>query len=245
MYTLKPQVIIAILYSSVGFGGGSSYLAVLSLFSIPFIEMRAIALICNVTVVSSNVIGFIKNKQFNWRKVLPLALFSIPLAFLGGKIKVENEYFKIFLALTLIVAAAFMLIANKVKNTSKETRINSFQDFSFGGLVGFISGLIGVGGGIFLAPLLHITKWDTPKKIAAASSLFILVNSISGLVGQAQNPNFYFEPYLTFTLVVSVFLGGQIGSKLREKIISPTVLKKMTAILILLAGIRLLLKHLL
>ena len=236
--------IVAILYSSVGFGGGSSYLAVLSLFSIPFIQIRAIALICNIAVVSGNVFGFLKNKQYNWRKVIPLVLISIPFAFFGGMLKVENKYFIIFLAFTLIIAAFFMFIANFVKNEDLKTRANSFKDFGFGSIVGFVSGLVGVGGGIFLAPLLHLTKWDTPKKIAAASSIFIFVNSVSGLLGQAQNPSFHIEPYLTSLLVVTVFFGGQIGSRMREKLISPLTLKRMTAVLILFVAFRLLIKHL-
>lgn len=230
--------IIAILYSSVGFGGGSSYLAVLGFFGLPFVEIRAISLICNITVVSTNVLRFIKNKAYNWKKIMPLVLVSIPMAFIGGKLKINSQNFMIFLAIILIIAAFFMLVGKYVKE-SRETRKNSFKDFIFGGSVGFISGLVGIGGGIFLAPLLHITKWDTPKKIAAASSIFILVNSFFGLLGQAQNPQFHFEPYLTSILVLTVFLGGQIGSRMREKLISPKLLKIMTAILILFVAVKL------
>lgn len=233
---------IAVLYSSVGFGGGSSYLAILSLFSFAFVEMRAISLICNIAVVSGNVFTFRKIKAYNWKKVLPLVFISIPLAFIGGKLQINNNGFQLFLALTLIIAALFMLGSKYVKNDSKETRNNSIKDYFYGGSVGFVSGAIGLGGGVFLAPLLHLTKWDTPKRIAAASSLFILANSISGLFGQAQNPNFYFEPYFTFVLIITVLLGGQIGSRMREKIISPIVLKRLTAVLIAFVGFRLLFK---
>lgn len=235
--------VIAVLYSSVGFGGGSSYLAILSLFSLPFVQIRAIALICNIIVVSVNILGFIKNNSYVWKKVLPLALVSVPLAFIGGRININQQYFTILLAVTLIIAAIFMLMANTVKNKEKTTRENSYKDFSFGGIVGFTSGMVGIGGGIFLAPLLHLTKWDTPKKIAATSSLFIFVNSIAGLIGQSQNPQFTFEPYLTSSLILTVFVGGQIGSRMQEKIISPNLLKNLTAGLVLLVGIRLLFKY--
>lgn len=236
--------VIAVLYSSVGFGGGSSYLAVLSLFGLPFIQMRALALICNITVVSGNIYGFIKRKEYQWRKVLPLILISVPLAFLGGKTSINKTHFSIFLAITLILAAIFMLIAHYVKPPVKNSRPNSLKDFSFGGIVGFISGMVGIGGGIFLAPLLHLTKWATPKKIAASASLFIFANSIAGLIGQSQNPTFYFEPVFTSILVLTVFIGGQIGSRMQEKIISPILLKRMTALLILFIGIKLLIEHL-
>lgn len=234
---------IAILYSSVGFGGGSSYIALLSLFGLPFVEMRALALFCNITVVSGNIYGFIKRKEYQWKKVLPLVLMSIPLAYLGGKMEINKTYFTVLLSITLIVAAVFMLLANYAKTKATDSRPNSLKDFSFGGIVGFISGMIGIGGGIFLAPLLHITKWDTPKKIAATSSLFIFVNSIAGLIGQAQNVNFYFEPKFAIILIITVFIGGQIGSRMQEKLISPILLKRITAILILSVGIKLLIEH--
>ncbi len=237
--------VIAIVYSSVGFGGGSSYLAVLSLFSLPFGQLRAIALICNIAVVSGNILVYQRNKKFNWKKVLPLVLISIPLAFLGGKLRVEKDWFFTFLGFVLIVASLFMWASKYVKSSKEISRDNNLKDYAYGGTIGFISGMAGLGGGIFLAPLLHLTKWDTPKKIAASSSLFIFVNSVSGLVGQSQNPDFYVEPFLTSLLIATVFIGGQIGSRLNEKIISPLLLKQMTAVLVLVVGLRLLFKYLL
>jgi uncharacterized membrane protein YfcA len=157
--------------------------------------------------------------------------------------EINKTYFTVLLSITLIVAAVFMLLANYAKTKATDSRPNSLKDFSFGGIVGFISGMIGIGGGIFLAPLLHITKWDTPIKIAATSSLFIFVNSIAGLIGQAQNVNFYFEPKFAIILIITVFIGGQIGSRMQEKLISPILLKRITAILILSVGIKLLIEH--
>lgn len=237
---------VAILYSSVGFGGGSSYLAVLTLTSLAFTQIRVIALLCNIVVVSSGTFIYAKNGFYNWKKVIPLVAFSVPMAFLGGYIKISQSFFFILLGVTLIIAAFFMWISKSIIETSKEKYLKKSikKDASFGGVIGFVSGMLGVGGGVFLAPLLYLTNWDTPKKIAATSSLFILVNSIAGLAGQYQNPDFSIEPNITILLLISVFIGGQIGSRLSAKIISPFTLKKITAILIVVVGIRILIKYL-
>jgi len=237
---------VAILYSSVGLGGGSSYLAILALTSLAFIQVRAIALLCNIVVVSNGTLIYAKNSLYNWKKVIPLVAFSVPTAFLGGFIKISQSFFFILLGFTLIVAAFFMWISKYISQISKDknSKNSLTKDASFGGIIGFISGMVGIGGGIFLAPLLHLTNWDTPKRIAATSSIFILVNSIAGLVGQYQNPTFSIEPNLTILLLVTVFIGGQIGSRLSAKTISPFMIKKITAILIITVGLRILWKHL-
>lgn len=237
--------LIAILYSSVGFGGGSSYLAVLSLFSLPFEQMRSIALICNIIVVCSGIFLYTKNNLYNWKKIIPLVLISVPAAYLGGKLKIEQTFFFITLGIALIIAALFMWRSKQVVDKSEKTFSSSeIKNAGTGGVIGFVSGLLGLGGGIFLAPFLHLSKWDTPKRIAAISSLFIFVNSIAGLIGQSQNEDFYLEPKLTITLALSVLIGGQIGSRLSLKFISPFQLKKGTAILIFVVGIRILWKYL-
>ena len=207
---------VAMLYSSVGFGGGSSYIAILALTGLTFIQFRAIALLCNIVVVSGGVYIFAKNGHYNWRKVLPLGVLSIPFAFLGGYLKISQTFFFILLGGTLIVAAVLMWLSKHFRSEVKaSTTVGSkLKDGTIGGVIGFISGMVGIGGGIFLAPFLHLTNWDTPKRIAAAASFFILVNSAAGLVGQIQNPEFYFEPNIAFILMVTVFFGGQIGSRL-------------------------------
>lgn len=236
--------VIAVLYSSVGFGGGSSYLALLSLFSLPFLELRALALICNIVVVSGNVYVFQKHKMFNWKKVLPLAFFSVPFAFLGGFIPLKEDFFFILLALSLI-SAAFVMLWQKTNEKQVAGETKTWKNASIGSTIGFLSGIVGIGGGIFLAPWLHLTAWDTAKKIAAMSSFFILVNSISGLVGQSLNPNFNLDISFTFLLAFTVFLGGQIGSRMNLKVFSPKILKRATAVLIFFVAVRLLLKSLL
>jgi len=238
--------VIAILYSSVGFGGGSSYLAVLALSTLAFTQLRAIALLCNIVVVSGGTYIYIKSNLFNWKKIIPLVLMSIPLAFLGGYLKISKTFFFILLGITLLTAALLMWSSKYISKKSENSNFkNSLtKDVSFGGFIGFISGMVGIGGGIFLAPLLHLTKWDTPKRIAATSSFFILVNSIAGLGGQYFNPNFSVEPTITIILMFTVLIGGQIGSRLSVKLISPSNIKKGTALLIAFVGLRILWKHL-
>jgi len=237
--------IIAILYSSVGFGGGSSYLAILALTGLGFIQFRAIALLCNIIVVSGGTYIYFKKGLFNWKKILPLALVSIPFAFLGGFLKISQTFFFILLGTTLIVAAVSMWTSKFIVNLPKKgTRKSAVKDGFLGGAIGFISGMVGIGGGVFLAPLLHLMNWDTPKRIAATASFFILVNSIAGLLGQYQNVDFYFDPTIAFVLMLTVFLGGQIGSRLSASRISPFMLKKITAILIAFVGLRILYKYL-
>lgn len=238
--------LIAILYASVGFGGGSSYLAVLALTSLAFTHIRAIALLCNIVVVSGGTYIYIKNKLFNWKKIIPLVLMSIPMAFLGGYLKIGQTFFFIILGITLLTAAILMwssrLISKKGEQSNYKNSIA--KDVSYGGGIGFISGMVGIGGGIFLAPLLHLTKWDVPKRIAATSSFFILVNSIAGLGGQYLNPDFSIEPIITVILMFTVLIGGQIGSRLSIKFITPIKLKRATALLIAFVSIRILWKYL-
>ncbi|SDT99334.1 hypothetical protein SAMN04487762_1153 [Polaribacter sp. Hel1_33_78] len=235
---------VAILYSSVGFGGGSSYLAILALSGIVFTQIRATALLCNIIVVLGNVLLFHHEKKLNWKKIIPLVFLSIPFAYISGKIKISEEFFFILLGLTLLFAAITMWISKQIISSDKKN-INPkpIKNASFGGVIGFISGMVGIGGGIFLAPLLHLTNWDTPKKIAATASVFILVNSIAGLLGQYSNPNFEIDWNLTSILLITVFIGGQIGSRMSNKFFTPIQLKKATAILIAFVSIRILWKY--
>lgn len=244
-YIILLFFIVAILYSSVGFGGGSSYLAVLALTGLLFTQIRATALLCNVMVVTGNVLLYMQQKQYCWKKVIPLTLFSVPMAFLGGYLRISQTFFFILLGFTLLFAAITMWVSNKVviKN-SKTTDLNLSKNAGYGGIIGFISGMVGIGGGIFLAPLLHLTNWDTPKKIAATASFFILVNSISGLIGQYTNPEFSIDWTLTSSLLITVFIGGQIGSRMSNQFFTPSQLKKATAILIAFVSIRILIKYL-
>mgnify|MGYP000271216293 CR=1 FL=1 len=245
-YLILLFFIVAILYSSVGFGGGSSYLAILALTGIAFTQIRATALLCNIVVVSGNVFLFYQQKKLDWKKIIPLILFSIPFAFLGGKLKISQNFFFILLGFTLLFAAISMWISKKISSSEeKNSKPKQLKNASFGGIIGFVSGMVGIGGGIFLAPLLHLTNWDISKKIAATASLFILVNSVAGLIGQTSNPYFQIDWNLTSILLFTVFIGGQIGSRMSNKFLNSIQLKKATAILIAFVSIKILIKYLL
>ena len=236
---------VAILYSSVGFGGGSSYLAILALSGIFFTQIRATALLCNIVVVSGNAFLFLQEKKIDFNKISPLILFSIPLAFLGGMVQINQRFFFIVLGCTLLFAAITMWISKKIISSEQHSvRVKQIRNAGFGGVIGFISGIVGIGGGVFLAPILHLTNWDTPKKIAATISVFILVNSIAGLIGQYSNPDFKIDWSLTSILLGTVFIGGQIGSRMSSKHYTSAQLKKATAILISFVSVRILWKYL-
>lgn len=241
---------VSILYASVGFGGGSSYLAILALTGLSFIQFRAIALLCNIVVVSGSTYIYIKKGYFEWKKIVPLTIMSVPLAFLGGYLKISQTFFFILLGTTLIAVAVLMWVSRYLVNSSGNVKRGSIAKNSFlGGFIGFVSGMVGIGGGVFLSPLLHLTHWDTPKKIAATSSFFILLNSIAGLLGQYlthyNNPDFSFDAKLALLLMITVFMGGQIGSRLSTSKLSPFAIKRMTAALIAIVGFRILWKYLL
>ena len=237
--------LVAILYSSVGFGGGSSYLALLALTGILFTQIKTTALLCNIVVVSGNVFLFYQQKKINWQKIIPLVFFSVPFAFIGGYLIISEKFFFILLGCTLLFAAITMWISKKIvsletTNLPSKPIKNSF----YGAIIGFVSGMVGIGGGIFLAPLLHLKNWDTPEKIAAAASFFILINSSAGLLGQYANPNFVMDWKFTSILLITVFIGGQIGSRLSNKYFMPIQLKKATAILIAFVSLRILWEYL-
>jgi len=223
--------LVALFYASVGFGGGSSYLAILSLFGIDFLLLRSTALLCNITVVGSGTYIFNKYKLVNWVKVLPLIICSIPLAYLGGRMPITENIFFIALGIGLVLAAIFMIWqALSKSNSTKKAFDNKGFNGIIGGLIGFFSGMIGIGGGIFLAPVLHFIKWDTPKIIAATASLFILLNSIAGLAGQFANPEFNLNFQFALPLVTAVFLGGQIGTRLNVIHFKPNTVRILTAV---------------
>lgn len=238
-------LIIAFVYSSVGFGGGSSYLAVLAMYNLPYQEIRLTALVCNIIVVVGGVFIYIKNKQIDWKKILPIAFVSVPMAYLGAVLKISQETFFLILGITLIVAALLLWIKTETKNEgeiSENTKGSFIRNGFLGGGIGFLSGLVGIGGGIFLSPLLNLMKWDTPRKIAATSSVFILVNSISGIVGQLSGLSADMDYFRILSLCFAVFIGGQIGSRMSLKW-NPLVIKRMTAVLVLMAGINVLIKY--
>jgi uncharacterized membrane protein YfcA len=227
--------LIAITYSSVGFGGGSSYLALLAVLSFQFDIIRPTALLCNIVVVTGGTYLFYKEGYINLKKTLPFVLVSIPMSFLGGYFPIKEKSFFIILGFSLIVAALLLWFQQQIQNQSKQLSNSTITNMALGGSVGFLSGLVSIGGGIFLSPILHLLKWDEVKKISAIASLFILVNSISGLAGQLTR-SATIDWNFTWPLLLAVFVGGQIGSRLGVQLFNPVTIKRITAILIFLAG---------
>lgn len=239
-FLLVTFFLIALIYSSVGFGGGTSYLAVMALMGVNFMVMKPAALICNIVVVAGGTYIFYKEGKLDLKKSLPFIAASIPMAFLGGYYKLEEASFFIILGFCLVVASFFLWVQSP-RNGEKKTD-SLIVNVGLGAGIGFLSGLVSIGGGIFLAPVLHLMNWDEAKKISALASFFILVNSISGLLGQsAQSASIDYKFILP--LVVAVLLGGQIGSRLGAHKFNPPYIKRITAILILVAGANILKDH--
>jgi uncharacterized membrane protein YfcA len=228
---------ISLVYASVGFGGGSSYLALLGVMNVHFETIRPTALLCNIVVVTSGTYIFYKEGKLDLKKFWPFLIVSVPLAFIGGFWKIQESTFFVLLGTCLIVASLLLWIkpAARPGTQSDSLALNT----SLGGSVGFLSGLVGIGGGIFLSPILHLINWDEAKKISALASIFILVNSISGLAGQLTR-SFSMDWNFIIPLLIAVFIGGQIGSRLGAKKFNPFYIKRITAVLILIAGINIL-----
>ena len=232
--------ITAILYSSVGFGGGSTYLALLLILGVPYYIFPLIALICNIIVVSGNSFNYIRAKNHNFRLLIPFLIGSIPMAFVGGSLHIEKEIFEILLFIVLSLAGILLLINNKSyddKNIEIK-KLHFFVSIIIGSILGFVSGLIGIGGGIFLSPILFLFKADKPKVISTTASLFILINSISGMIGQLTKTNILVEVIQYSPLFISVFIGGLIGNYLNLKVFSGRILAIITSILVIFVASR-------
>ena len=233
-------LVTAILYSSVGFGGGSTYLALLLIWGIPYTIFPVIALSCNIIVVSGNCFNYIKAGNLNLRLLIPYLIASIPAAYIGGSLAIEKELFEILLFLVLIIAGTLLLINFR----SYDDRESSYRQVSIiisimiGGVLGFISGVVGIGGGIFLSPILFLIRAGKTKYIVTAASLFILINSISGTLGQLTKHNVLNEVANYWYLLAAVLIGGQLGNFLNLKIFPTRVLALITASLVLFVGVR-------
>ena len=232
--------VTAVLYSSVGFGGGSTYLALLLIWGIPYFIFPVVALSCNVIVVSGNCFNYIRAGNLNLRLLIPYLVGSIPLAFLGGSLPLEKSLFEILLFLVLIAAGSLMLFNFKSYDDSEESyrKIPTFVSILIGAVLGFISGVVGIGGGIFLSPILFLLRAGRPKHIVTSASLFILINSIFGIIGQLTKNVVLTEVLNYWYLLVAVLIGGQVGNFLNLKIFSTRILVLVTALLVLFVAIR-------
>ena len=236
--------ITAILYSSVGFGGGSTYLALLLIWDIPYYIFPVVALFCNIIVVTGNSINYVRAGNHNFKLLTPFLIGSIPLAFIGGTLIIKKEVFEILLFLVLSIAGLLLLINNKSyedKNIIIK-KLNLFVSILIGSVLGLISGIIGIGGGIFLSPILFLLKADKPKNIVTTASLFILINSISGVFGQLTKENILNEIIMYWPLFLTVLIGGLFGNYLNLKIFSNRILALITSLLVIFVAIRMALK---
>jgi len=232
--------VTAILYSSVGFGGGSAYLALLLISGVPYFIFPILALSCNIIVVSGNCFNYIRAGNLNLRLLIPYLIGSMPLAFIGGSLPIEKKLFEILLFLVLTIAGILLLLNFRSYDDKEESyrKIPIIISILIGGILGFISGVVGIGGGIFLSPILFLIKAGRPKHIVTTASLFILINSLSGIVGQltknvviSEIPNYWF-------LLLAVLVGGQVGNFLNLKIFPTRILALVTSCLVLFVAIR-------
>lgn len=229
--------LVAFLYSSVGHGGASGYLALMALFSASPEVMKPTALLLNLFVSLTSFIQFYRGKHFKWNIFWPLAVASVPAAYVGGLLTVETDIYKKMLGILLLVPIIrFLFFANiKVEELKKS---NPGLSVLIGVVIGFLSGLIGIGGGIILSPVLLLLKWTDMKQTAAISALFIFVNSLSGLAGQLTR-GIHFSPDM-YAYVAVAFVGGLFGAWYGSLKFKQDILKYLLAIVLIVAAYKLL-----
>ena len=233
-------LVSATLYSSVGFGGGSTYLALLLIWGTPYFIFPIVALSCNIIVVSGNCFNYIRAGNLNLKLLLPYLVGSIPLAYIGGSFPIEKKIFEILLFLALFTAGILLLLNFKSYKDEENNlrKIPASICIFIGGLLGFISGVVGIGGGIFLSPILFLLRAAKAKHIVTTASLFILINSLSGIIGQLTKNSVLNEISNYWYFLIAVFIGGQIGNFLNLKILPTRILALVTASLVLFVAIR-------
>ncbi len=235
---------IAFVYASVGFGGGSSYLALLAVAGLPFAEIRLAALLCNIVVVTGGTAIFHQKKQLDWHRAAPLLLASVPMAFLGGRMKIGEREFFLLLGASLVAAAIALWAQPKAASDGEFSTEKPVRDGLLGGSIGLLSGMVGIGGGIFLSPILHFLRWASARSIAATASVFILANSATGVAGQLSNFPQNIGWGRVGLLCAAVLVGGQMGSRASQRWLSLVAIRRVTAVLVLAAGAEVLSKHL-
>ena len=229
---------VAVLYSSVGHGGASGYLAVLSFFAVAPAQMSGTALMLNVLVAGMAAIAFGRAHHLIGRLLWPFVFVSVPAAFLGGYLKVTDRLYFVLLAVGLL-ATALRLGLMPPRNSHEPTRtLPLAAAFPLGGAIGFFSGMIGIGGGVLLSPILILARWATAKQAAAVAAIFIVANSLAGIAGRAVRGTLDVMPVLVPLL--AAFAGGLLGSHLGANKFSGNVLRRLLAVVLLLAAVKLL-----
>ncbi len=229
-------LVIAFLYSSVGHAGASGYIAVMTFFSLAPSVIKPAALVLNILVACLATWQFWKAGYFSWKLFWPFAISSVPFAFLGGYISLPTQVFKIVLGILLLYSAARFLVRPRA---DEEPHLPTKPvAISVGAGLGLISGLTGVGGGIFLTPLVIFMRWARTKTASAVSAVFILANSISGLLGSITSTRQL--PFFALPLAIAAVAGGSVGSYLGSRHFSPIVIKRILGIVLLIAGVKML-----
>lgn len=232
--------IVAALYSSVGHGGASGYLAILSFFSFSPSIMSSTALVLNVLVAGVALVSYYRAGHLSFKLVWPFLIVSIPMAFVGGVLHVGEKTYYLILAVVLVIAAYRLAMARTGGNEELERKeISLSQSLPLGAGIGLLSGVVGVGGGIFLSPIMILMRWATAKQTAAVSALFIVVNSLAGLGGRFLKGGFEFGPFPYLVLVA--FLGGLIGSYYGARKFSGIVLRRLLSLVLVIAAVKLVL----
>ncbi len=230
-------VVVAVLYSSVGHGGASGYLAVMAFLSVAPATTRPTALILNIFVASIGTFQFYRAKYFEWKVFLPFAIASVPFAFIGGTITLPHEVYRIILGVVLLLAAARL-----AWNFSSEKEIAApkiWLAVIIGAIIGLLSGLIGVGGGIFLTPILLLMNWAETRTAAGVSAAFILVNSVSGLAGNYAQVALL--PANVVFWIAAAVAGGIVGSTLGSRRFNSLTMRRVLALVLVIAGVKLIL----
>ena len=233
-------LVTALIYSSVGFGGASTYLALLLLWGVPYHIFPIIALACNIIVVSGNSFNYTRAGNLNLKLLFPYLLGSIPFAFLGGTVHIEKELFEIILFFVLAISGGLLLINFKSYDDNIENyrTLPIYISVLIGLVLGFVSGIVGIGGGIFLSPILYLFKAAKPKHITTTVSLFILINSIFGIIGQLSKNQNLLELKDFLLLLIAVLIGGQIGNFINLKLLSSKILALITSLLVIFVAVR-------
>ena len=226
----------AVLYASVGHGGASAYLAVMALFGIPTAVMKPAALVMNLGVAGAGSIRFATASLVPWRLLVPLCAGSVPAAYVGGMIQLPTRAHRLLLGVVLIFAA--VRLAMRSRMTELRPTPPAVWFVLIGLVFGLVAGLTGVGGGIFLSPLLILARWEEPRRTAGASAVFILVNSAAGLAGHLMAGGAI--PPVAAPLTAVALAGGLFGSWLGAKRLVPLVLRRLLAVVLVIAGAKLL-----
>jgi uncharacterized protein len=233
-------LVTALLYGAAGFGGGSTYNALLVLAGTDYRAVPVLALACNILVVSVGSWRFTRSGHVDWRRIWPLLVLSIPCAWLGGRLVIAEIVFVGLLAASLLVAGLLMLWQPLWEQEAPAARRSPWLEPVAGGALGFLAGTVGIGGGIFLAPLLYLLRWGPPKAIAGTCAVFILANSLSGLAGQLAKGNGGAGALASYwPLFPAVLVGGLIGATLGSGRLDPKYVRLLTALLILYVAVRL------